>query len=81
MPVMPGKLHHTIFFWGKKLNLMSFGFIYCRVVVKTSSFESKSRPRPEEGCVRVKNESKWVHDKTKINENMVSDSVLSTTRQ
>lgn len=64
----------------KKRSLMSFGFIYCRVVVKTSSFVSKSRPRPEEGRVRVKNESKWVHDKTKMNENMVLDSILSTTR-
>ncbi len=63
-----------------KKKVSCFGFIYCRVVVKTSSFVSKSRPRPEKGRVRVKNESKWVHDKTKMNENMVLDSVLITTR-
>ncbi len=57
-----------------KKKVSCFGFIHCRVVVKTSSFVSKGR-------VRVKNESKWVHDKTKMNDNMVLDSVLITTRR
>lgn len=78
MPVMLGKLHHTIFFSGEKKKKSHVFWVH---ILQSCSQNQLIRVQVKTKT-KVKNMSKWVRDKTKMNvsENMVSDSVLRTTR-